>query len=86
MKTSKTPKQERRVVKPIQYYPSAEEMEAIDALAFKHMAVTGSGQVGRTSVTRDLIRAALRDRLLLLRTYPELKENVPDPVDKLLKG
>lgn len=70
---------------PIQFFPTTEEMEAIDAIAFRLIASRGDGRIGRTTIARLFVSAVLHDKTLLLRTVPELKHDTPTAVVKLLQ-
>lgn len=71
---------------PIQFFPSVEEMEAIDQIAFRLISARGDGRIGRTTVSRLIVSAGLRDKFFLLKHFPELKEGTPDAIAKLFNS
>lgn len=73
-------------MRPIQYFPTPEEQDAIDAIAFLRMTTSGEGRTGRATVVSDFVSAALRDRAFLLKRYPELRDHMPPAVSKLLES
>lgn len=71
---------------PIQFFPSVEEMESIDQIAFRLISERGDGRIGRTTISRLIVSAALHDKPFLLKHFPELKEETPEAVSKLFNG